>query len=206
MLFDNDTRRVARYWLAGAKSTYVLVVEERGYVVGFDAFTDSAPAGVVGNVPPDPFGVRLGETFESVKAEHPGFNGDVDDDGNPFLVGRVSSTTGVEYSFQGNRVRRFQWETSNPTGKALAPLTAANGDSLSSAILDMQQNERDGVAWEYRYLALHPCTESARWQVAKQSLLHEGSRAYDRLQVVCPPTKTERDFYFDITSYFGKLQ
>jgi hypothetical protein len=202
--FDNGDRRVARYWIAGANSTYVLVIEERGYVVGFDAFTDAPPSGVIENVPPDPFGVRLGETLAALKAAHPGFNADVDDNGNPFLVARVSSATGVEYSFQDGRVRRFQWQTSVPAGKALASLTAAAGDSLSSAILDMQQNEIDGVAWEYRYLAFHPCTQSARWQLVKQSLVREGGRAYDRLHVACPTTKAERDFYFDITNYVGK--
>lgn len=184
----------------------MLVVEERGYVVSFDAFTDSVPAAVMETVPPDPFGVRLGEKLEDVKAKHPEFHGDVDESGNPFLIGQISSTTGVEYSFQGDRVRAFQWVLPVPADKAaLAPLTAATGDALSSAILDLQPNETDGMAWEYRYLAFHPCSESARWQLQTQSLLHESTRAYDRLHVACPGTKAERDFYFDITSYYGKL-
>lgn len=206
LLFADGTRRVARYWLAGSNSTYVLVIEERGYVVSFDAFTDAQPTSVFVNVPPDPFGVRLGETLDDVKAKHPDFRGDVDEESNPFLVARQSPTTGVEYSFQGNRVRRFQWATPVPTSKAsLAPLTAPSGDALSSAILDMQQDETKGVAWEYRYLAFHPCTENASWKLENQSLVKEDGRAYDRLHVVCPTTKSERDFYFDITSYYGKL-
>jgi hypothetical protein len=204
--FNSGARHVARYWLAGSNSTYVLVVEERGYVVSFDTFTDTAPTRVLENVPADPFGVHLGDTLENVKAKHPDFRGDVDEDGNPFLVGRISSTTGVEYSFQNDRVRAFQWATPAPTGNAaLAPLAVVSGDSTSSAILDMQQGETDGVAWEYRYLAFHPCTENAHWQLKSQSLLNDGGRAYDKLHVVCPPTKTERDYYFDITNYYGKL-
>jgi hypothetical protein len=204
--FNNGTRHVARYWLAGSNSTYVLVVEERGYVVSFDAFTDTAPAGILENVPADPFGVRLGDTLENVKVKHPTVEGGVDEEGNPFLVGRTSATTGVEYSFENNRVRAFQWAAPVPIGNAaLAPLAVASGDATSSAILDVQQDETDGVAWEYRYLAFHPCTENARWQLKSQSLLNEGGRAYDKLRVVCPPTKSERDFYFDITNYYGKL-
>jgi hypothetical protein len=205
VVFSDGTRHVARYWLPGSDSTYVLVVEERGYVVSFDAFTDAVPTGVIESVPPDPFGVRLGETLESVRAKHPGFHGELDESGNPFFVARISSSAGVEYSFEDNRVRRFQWVMQVPTeASALAPLTAATGDALSSAILDVQPNETDGVAWEYRYLAFHPCTETARWQLQSQSLLHDGGRAYDRLHVVCAATKTERDFYFDVTSYYGK--
>ena len=191
LFFNDGTRRVARYWLPGSSSTYVLVIEERGYVVSFDAFTEAEPTGVVENVPPDPLGVRLGERLDGVRAKHPEFRGDVDEDGNPFLVGRVSSTMGVEYSFQDDRVRRFQWAAPVPAGKAaLAPLTAASGDALSSAILDMQRDETDGVSWEYRYLAFHPCTETARWDLQNQSLLNKDGHAYDRLHVVCPTTKT----------------
>jgi len=204
--FDNAARDVARYWLPGSNSTYVLVVEERGYVVSFHTFTDETPSAPIETVPPDPFGVRLGQTLESVKAAHPQFRDGVDESGDPFLLGRLSSTTGVEYSFENDRVRSFQWAMSAPIEKPeLAPLLGASGDAFSSAILDMQQNERDGVDWEYRYLAFHPCTQTARWKLERQSLLRNDGREYDRLHVVCPATQAEHDFYFDITNYFGKL-
>jgi hypothetical protein len=206
LAFDNGNRRVARYWLAGSNTTYVIVVEERGYVVSFDAFTGSAPSGVIQSVPADPFGVRLGETLQQVRTEHPKFRGDTDEGGNPFLVASASSTVGVEYSFEDKRVRRFQWAAQVPKDKpVLAPLTSPSGEAVGSAILDLQQNETDGVAWEYRYLAFHPCAESANWQVVRQSLLHDAGKAYDDLHVICSPTKNERDFFFDVTSYYGKL-
>jgi hypothetical protein len=44
-----------------------------------------------------------------------------------------------------------------------------------------------------------------RWKLQSQSLLSQNGRAFDKLHAVCPPTKAERDFYFDITNYFGKL-
>jgi hypothetical protein len=203
--FNGGTRHVARYWLTGSKSTYVLVVEERGYVVSFDAFTDAAPTAVFENVPPDPFGVRLGETLASVRTKHPQFRGDTDEGGEPFLIGQISQTIGAEYSFEGGRVRRFQWAAADSGDKpALAALTAASGDALASAILDVQRSEADGVAWEYRYLAFHPCTQTASWHLASQSLIHDGGRVYDDLHVVCPSTSVRREFYFDITSYFGR--
>ena len=65
--FDKDDTRVARYWLPGANSTYLLVIERRGYAEGFDVFTDTAPSEVLANVAPDPSGVRLGDTMDSVK-------------------------------------------------------------------------------------------------------------------------------------------
>lgn len=197
--------RVARYWLPGANSTYLLVIEYNGYVSAFEAFTDAAPTAVLDNVAPDPSGVRLGDTLESVKSAHPDYNAAVDAEGRPTLVARFSDAVDVIYVFQNGRLRSFQWTTRvHGAPPALPQLTAPTGDSLFAAVLDKQSNEGDGVAWEYRYLAFHPCSGDTRWQIKDQSLMHAGGRAYDRIAVVCPPTNAERDFYFDITSYFGK--
>lgn len=205
-LFKNGTRRVARYWLPGSDSTYVLVVEERGYVTGLDIFTDAAPTGVLDNVPADPLGVRLGDTFGDAQAMTPQLHRDVDDNGAPILIGRVTPTVGVAYSFQNNRVQRMSWATSAADGAPeLAPLALPAGDATSTAIADAQKNETDGVAWEYRFLAFQSCADGASWKLQSQSLLHEDGRSYDELHVYCPPTKVERDFYFDVSSYFGKL-
>jgi hypothetical protein len=198
--------RVARYWLPGATSTYLLVVEDGGYISRFEAFTDIAPTAVLDNVEPDPSGVRLGDTLEAVKSAHPDYHSAIDQDERPLLTVRISSTTNADYVFQDGRLRSFQWSTTAHAAQlALPPLAAPTGDSLFAAILDKQGNETDGVAWEYRYLAFHPCSGDMRWQLKNQSLMHAAGRAYDRLHVVCPATNGERDFYFDITSYFGKL-
>jgi hypothetical protein len=54
-------------------------------------------------------------------------------------------------------------------------------------------------------LGYHPCDGDARWKLEKQALMHDNGHVYDELRVVCPSTKAERRFYFDIGSYFGKL-
>ena len=98
-------------------------------------------------------------------------------------------------------------ETISPIARWISRTAASRtpGDSFATAILDMQENEDAGVAWEYRFLAFHPCAENTRWQLKNQALTKNGGRAYDLLHVVCPATKAERDFYFDITSFYGKL-
>ncbi len=205
-IVPTNAGRIARYWLPGANSTYLLVVEEGGYVSSFEAFSDVAPTAVLDNVAPDPSGVRLGDTLEAVKSVHPDYQSAIDQDDRPLLVARISPTTHAGYTFDDGRLRSFQWVTSaHPAQPALPPLSAPAGDSLFAAILDKQANETDGLAWEYRYLAFHPCSGDARWQLKNQSLMREAGRAYDRLHVVCPATNAERDFYFDITSFFGKL-
>jgi hypothetical protein len=160
---------------------------------------------VLDNVPPDPSGVRVGDTLDTVKAKHPDFRAGVDDDGSPYLIGKASPSVAVVYSFEEGRVSRFQWGT-KPLESApeRPPLTEPSGTSPAEAILDVQKNESDGTAWEYRYIAFHPCADGARWQLKEQSLLRVNGRSYDLLRVVCSTTKARRDFFFDITSYFGK--
>jgi hypothetical protein len=206
LLFDNPSQRIARYWLPGSDSTYALVIEERGYIKGLEAFTNAPPTEIVDNVPPDPLGVRLGETLDSVKLKAPMLHQSTADDGTLQLVGRVSTTAGALYEFKNNRVSSFHWGITIPRdGSAGPPLADPAGNSMATAILNMQRNETDGVAWEYRYLAFHPCSDDARWRLKQQGLMNQGGRAYDVLDVVCPATKQERDFYFDITSFYGEL-
>jgi hypothetical protein len=85
-----------------------------------------------------------------------------------------------------------------------APATVPMGETPATAIVDPETNESGGVAWEYRYLRDHPCDGDAAWKVQQQALVQANKRVYDRLHVVCPTTKVERDVFFDITSYFGK--
>jgi hypothetical protein len=102
--------------------------------------------------------VRVGDTLESVKAKHPDFRESLDEDGSPSLQGPISSNVGALYAFSGDRLRSFYWGT--PPSIALpelSPIIGLAGDSQASAILDLQNNETDGTAWEYRYLAFHPC-------------------------------------------------
>ena len=204
--FNDGIRRIARYWMPGSDTTYFLVIEEHGYVVGFNAFADPVPAATSDNLPADPSGVRVGDTLDAVKAKHPDFRSGVNDDGSPYLIGKASPAVAVVYTLANGRVSSFQWGTKLAGDlPELAPISEPTGTSASAAVLDVQKNETDGVAWEYRYIAFHPCADGQRWQPKKQSLLTDHGRPYDRLHVVCPTTNAERDFFFDIASYFGKL-
>ena len=209
LTFKDGTRRVARYWIPGGNSTYYLVTEERGYIAGLDIFTNSAPTEVLQNVAPDPSGIRLGDTLDRVKAKHADFTVRSGENGEPLIFGKISDRTVAAYSFENGRVFRMNWVNTALRSDLpeLVPLKDPPGDSFASAIADVQQNEADGISWEYRYLAFHPCADGddGRWKLQNQSLLHANGRAYDRLHVVCPATKAERDFYFDISSYFGKM-
>jgi len=180
--------------------------EERGYITGISAYLSASSAATANGPEADPNGVRLGDTSDSVTARHLEAHSGVDDRGQATLVGHVSTSVGFGYTFAGGRVAYIQWGT-NATGSLpeLAALALPAGDSPATAILVVAKNESDGVSWEYRFLGFHPCDGDTGWKLSQQSLRHDGTRSYDVLPVTCPTTKAERDFYFDITSYFGKL-
>jgi hypothetical protein len=199
--------RIARYWLPGQSSEFFLVMEQRGYVVGFDAFTESQPSAPITTVPADPDGVRIGDTIEQAQETNATLHSDTGNDGEPELIGRSSVPyVGMLYDFNSARVREFLWSmrlsSQLPT---LAKLSEPPGDSEASALIDLQPSEDYGVKWEYLYLGYHPCDGNATWQLQQQSLIKDNGRPYDVLHVVCPTTKVARDFYFDISSFFGKL-
>lgn len=203
--FGDSPRIIARYWIPGDNSTYVLVIDERGYVSGFEISTDAPPMAVSTTVPPDPSGVRLGDTMETVKSKHPDFK-ETTSSGQTALVGKISPTVAAIYAFTADRVQSIEWAAPvKPDLPALPRISLPPGDSPATAILDVQQNESDGVGWEYRFLSFHPCSGDVPWKLQSQALVHANGRSYDRLTVACPATSAQRDFYFDVTSYFGKM-
>jgi len=204
---SDGSERIARYWLPGSRSTFFLVFEQRGYVKTFEAFTSKMDAGRFDNVPPDPQGIRLGDTLAHVRERNPAYQLTTEDDGTPSLTGRSASpAAGVGYEFASGLVRSFMWVAQiDPSLPLLPQLADPAGDTPAAAILDVQANEADGVAWEYMYVAFHPCDGEQGWKVREQTLVRENGHAYDRLHAACPSTNAERDFYFNIDSYYGKL-
>jgi hypothetical protein len=82
------------------------------------------------------------------------------------------------------------------------PLTA--GTSFADAIVIQASNEDAGVAAEYQYLRAHPC-DGGTWRVTQQALAQHGGKPYDVLTARCSTNGATRAFFFDISSYFGKM-
>jgi hypothetical protein len=203
---SDGSLHAARYWIAGSNATFFIVLEKRGAIQAVHAFATAMEPGGFANVPADPSGVRLGDTLESVKAVHSKFRSETTDDGAQLLVGPVGDSTEATYEFKDGRVRSFQWTLPVADDAPAQPqLAMPPGDSIATAILDAQKDESNGVRWEYMYLAFTTCDGETSWKSKGQALITSGGRAYDRLHAVCPTTKAERDFFFDINAYFGKM-
>ena len=84
------------------------------------------------------------------------------------------------------------------------PVALGDGSSFDDAVVVVQPSESLGVAWEYAYLAAHPCANDGRWRMQKQALTMHDGFPYDVLTAACSPGNATRDFFFDIRSYFGK--
>ncbi len=112
------------------------------------------------------------------------------------------------YEFLGGAVKAIQLAQAAADFSALPTVAEPvihGGTSFDDAIVEMADNEFDGVKKENIYLQLQGCAPGVSWKTTTQSLMSHGGKKYDRLDTVCPTTNEKRAFYFDITNYFGKL-
>lgn len=85
----------------------------------------------------------------------------------------------------------------------------AHHDFMLRGLSNAIRGGHDGSSPEQAWGALNVAEEYsvcrlAGWRMQTQGLIHQGSRAYDRLTVVNGEGKTF-PIYFDITEWFGKL-
>jgi hypothetical protein len=62
----------------------------------------------------------------------------------------------------------------------------------------------NSVAEEYRYLRRQRCVCGDRYQLLFQLLRQQEERHFDELHARCEKCGAERDFLFDISSFFGQ--
>lgn len=205
-IIPDPTERNARYWVPGSDSTFFLVMEERGYVRGFDVFVEATPTEPVEFVPSDPSGVHLGDTMQTVKQLHPNFAVGKGDHGEPVIFGDGPLPKSVVvYDFDKGRVHSFDWQMKLPANlPTLPPISEPDGSSIANAILTIQSNESNGMHWQDLYLSFQQCDTQAQWQEKGQGIIWNSGHAYTVDHAVCPTTNTKRDFYFDIANFFGK--
>jgi hypothetical protein len=185
----SSDERLARYWIPGSDSTFFFIVEQRGYVAAFHAFTEATPSSSITTVPADPSGVRLGDTMQSIEQLHPGFQTGAGDNGDQTLIGPGPTPhSGIGYDFDGGRLHSFDWVIRLPQQlPILPPISEPDGTSIANAIMDVQSNEMDGVHWEYIFIEFQACDGNTSWRPSgTQALLDENGKTYDRDHAICP--------------------
>lgn len=79
-----------------------------------------------------------------------------------------------------------------------------DGTSPQSAVVLKAATDKIGVRSEYIYIAHTKCGDSGSYKAAGQKLLTQEHRAFDVLHAKCSDGTQERDFFFDITDFYGK--
>lgn len=153
----------------------------------------------------DPFGGALGMSPSSLASAR-GTPIATYDDGASVAYG---STDGVRwfYSFDSGSLSAIEESKPLPPTPPPAQVIADashDGSSVARALIVTATNDADAVDTEYTFLRGLSCGTSGTWQLTTQRLIEQAGKYYDQLHVVCSDTKTERDFYFDITAGYGK--
>ena len=156
----------------------------------------------------DPAGISLGDDATALFARR----------GQP---GQKIATGGPpEYEYGSGSDNRWVYDVRDGVVNAIAvyapiklppePATPVrdphDGSSMNAAWIINARNEDEGVRFEHVYLGGIGCSGGGGWVFAGQALLSANGRQYDRIDVKCRTSDERRTFYFDITSFFGKLR
>jgi hypothetical protein len=80
-----------------------------------------------------------------------------------------------------------------------------DASSIAQAVVITAATELDGITAEHDYIAKIPCANGGAWLWTKQTALSSGGKMYDQIDVKCSSSDDVRSFFFDITSFYGKL-
>ncbi len=79
------------------------------------------------------------------------------------------------------------------------------GDTPETAVVIAgATNSMQGIAAEYRYLRQKFGRENADWYLFRQSVVQQGGRIYDRMELRLQDG-SPKTVFFDISEFFGKL-
>ena len=74
------------------------------------------------------------------------------------------------------------------------------GDTYEDAvIIKGAKNQKQGVEAEYAFISEKHGERGSDWDVVAQSLMKEGGKAYDMIEIELKPDKGKRYYYFDMT-------
>lgn len=99
------------------------------------------------------------------------------------------------------------WAQRPTAEKGSPPVTyeGGGGDSLQTAVIIKGAPDHfSGIKAEYDYIETKFGRKNVDWQLVRQSLIREGGRAYDRMEIRLPDG-SRKELYFDLTEFFGKF-
>jgi hypothetical protein len=80
-----------------------------------------------------------------------------------------------------------------------------SGESVKEAVIIKENNWMEGVGAEYYFIEMQCGKPGTDWELGIQSQFEgEGGKEYDHIEVRLKDGTT-RDFYFEISSFYGNL-
>ncbi|MCF6279289.1 MAG: hypothetical protein L3J14_02970 [Flavobacteriaceae bacterium] len=107
-------------------------------------------------------------------------------------------------STKNSRKSKTNYNTTVDIGKI--KFSGGDGLSIENAIVILNaKNSREGIAAEYTYLGKILGEKFVDWTPLGQALTHKDGKSYDIITVQKKSSNEELQYYFDISSFFGKF-
>jgi hypothetical protein len=100
-----------------------------------------------------------------------------------------------------------EWYDNNGSGCGrLGRRRVMRGETIKDAIVIIASDEVTGVGMEYAHIAGERCSCGGEYNVETQQFLQlGGGKLYDKIDVICKKCSKKRSFFFDISSFYGKM-
>jgi hypothetical protein len=152
----------------------------------------------------DPMGGALGMSAQALQSAR-GTPLATYDDGASIAYGEA---TGVRwfYSLDNGAVTGIEISKPLPPAAPAAIFLDAShdGSRVDRAMIVKATTQTDSTNAELAYLHTLQCGNGGSWEVSGQELVPAGGRFFDLFHVTCTTTKAVRDYYFDVTTSYGK--
>jgi hypothetical protein len=152
----------------------------------------------------DPMGGALGMSAQALQTAR-GTPLATYDDGASIAYGEA---TGVRWFYSLDNGAVSGIEVSKPLPPALPAQVVVDashdGSRVDRAMIVKASTQTDATNAELAYLHGLQCGSGGTWEVTGQELVPAGGKFFDLFHVACTTTKAVRDYYFDVTSSYGK--
>jgi len=183
---------------------YMIILAGSGFVHSIRVFQTRPDGSKTGLT--DPFGVTIGDSPAQLESRRgKPFRTYSDEPGRSGYSYHTTQGNAWLYEFDGDALHAIML-IGSPPGPAPKPTgpDPRDGSSISNAFVITARTEEEGVHFERFYASIFSGCASG-WRLEKQSLLSQSGHQYDKLDMSCQADGSKHAFYFDITSFFGKL-
>jgi hypothetical protein len=186
------------YRLAHGAAALMVVVHDGLIVLAGATLGPAASANIA-----DRYGVKLGAAASTIQDLRGTPNATLQDGSLEY-----NATPSGHWYYRTSKGRVVNISLTVPyeaAGLTKADDAGRDASSIAQAVVITAATETDGITAEHDYIAKIACANGGAWLWTTQTALSSGGKMYDQIDVKCSTSDDVRSFFFDITSFFGKL-